>query len=393
MILTAQLQRVRGLSLIEVMIALVIGSLLLLGLVQIFSASRTAYQLSEGVSRTQENARFAIDFLQRDIRMAGHFGCVNDQAHFVKGENDPVLNFGSAPAAGSPLDFSVSIQGYEAPSTAPTNQLTLGATWQVPASLPSSISALNPLPGSDILVLRFFNAQGAPVTSIATAGTHDVVSFAATNAAALTVDGVTPVLFGIGDCTHADVFVGSLGSGTVTSTSNTALAARYTSQPLGETMLYRADSIVYYIARGTSAIEPSLWRARADASGSYPAALREELVEGVESLQVLYGQDEVASLSATTPPKGHVAFHNTAAGVLSGVSGTANVANAWRRVGMVQVGILSRSPNVAAASQADAASSRQRVLGVEFVPGAVNDRRYRAGYEVSVALRNRLFGN
>ena len=113
----------------------------------------------------------------------------------------------------------------------------------------------------------------------------------------------------------------------------------------------------------------------------------------MESLQLLFGQDEVATLSPTSPPKGHVAFHNTAAGLLNGVAGTANVANAWRRVGMVQVGILSRSPNVAAATQANAPASRQRVLGVEFVPGAANDGRYRAGYEVSVALRNRLFGN
>lgn len=42
--------------------------------------------LAEGSARAQENGRFALEFLQRDIRMAGHFGCVNDQAHFVRGE-------------------------------------------------------------------------------------------------------------------------------------------------------------------------------------------------------------------------------------------------------------------------------------------------------------------
>lgn len=81
--------RAAGLSLIEMMIALVIGLVLLLGVIQVFSASRTAFQLSEGASRAQENARFALDFLARDIRMAGHFGCVNDQAHFVKGQGIP----------------------------------------------------------------------------------------------------------------------------------------------------------------------------------------------------------------------------------------------------------------------------------------------------------------
>lgn len=115
--------RAAGLSLIEMMIALVIGLVLLLGVIQVFSASRTAFQLSEGASRAQENARFALDFLARDIRMAGHFGCVNDQAHFVKGQGDPRVNLSTTTGSGSPLDFSVSIQGYEATGTSPGAQL------------------------------------------------------------------------------------------------------------------------------------------------------------------------------------------------------------------------------------------------------------------------------
>lgn len=385
----------KGLSLIEVMVALLIGTLLMLGLVQVFSASRTAYQLSEGLARAQENARFAIDILQRDIRMAGHFGCVNDQAHFVKGEGDPRLNFSSAPAASSALDFSISIQGYEAPATAPTGvagtgRLVLGQAWDKPADIPTAIDDLGVLGGSDILVLRYLTGQGIPVMTITTDGANDIVQFTASSAA-LTADGVaTPQLFGVADCTHADVFPGTLSGNTVRSTAPTGLAARYTSQPVGETMLYRADSIVYYVAPGASG-EPSLWRARANASGAY--AQREELVEGIESLQLLYGQDEVANLSASTPPKGHVANQNTATGALSGATTTAARANAWRRVGMVQVGILARSPNPAAATQAQAADTRYRVLGVDIAPGTTDDRRYRASYEVSVALRNRLFGN
>src|SRR5690606_21928152 len=72
-----------GLSLIELMIALAIGSLLILALVEVFAASRAAYMLATGLARTQENGRFAIDILQRDLRMAGHAGCVNDQARFL----------------------------------------------------------------------------------------------------------------------------------------------------------------------------------------------------------------------------------------------------------------------------------------------------------------------
>ena len=66
--------RQAGLSLVELMIAMVIGLLLMLGVIQVFIASQAASRLSEGVARVQENGRFALDFLERDVRMAGHMG-------------------------------------------------------------------------------------------------------------------------------------------------------------------------------------------------------------------------------------------------------------------------------------------------------------------------------
>src|SRR5690242_4302480 len=50
-------RRQAGLSLIELMIAMVIGLVLILGLIQVFAASRQAYQLSQGIARNQENGR------------------------------------------------------------------------------------------------------------------------------------------------------------------------------------------------------------------------------------------------------------------------------------------------------------------------------------------------
>ncbi len=64
----------------ELLIALLIGSILIVGVIQVFLASWTAYRLSQGIARNQESGRFALDFLTRDIRMAGHTGCINDQA-------------------------------------------------------------------------------------------------------------------------------------------------------------------------------------------------------------------------------------------------------------------------------------------------------------------------
>ncbi|MGI0117280.1 PilW family protein [Zooshikella sp. RANM57] len=66
------LKKQSGLSLIELMIALVLGLLLLAGVLQVFLGSSQTYRLTGDLARAQENGRFALDMLTRDIRMAGY---------------------------------------------------------------------------------------------------------------------------------------------------------------------------------------------------------------------------------------------------------------------------------------------------------------------------------
>lgn len=371
--------RARGVSLIELLIALAIGAFLMLGLVRVFSASRTAYQLSEGVSRVQENGRFAMDFIQRDLRMVGHMGCVNDQSHMQN--NDALRNH--VPAGGSGVDFPTGIQAYEATKTS-TDEMDLGtaASAWVPA-LPAAVGALvpAPLPGSDILQLRFLLAEGAPVSTIAVAGATSTITVPAARWPALTQGGVAaPILFGLADCSFVDLFHATgtnAAAGTVT--VNTALD-RYTPQPAGQTMLHRLESVVYYVGRGASG-QRALMRARANPNGSYQAG--EELVEGIESLQLQIGLDRNAADIATEPPSGYV-------GSFVGPSAVTNTEPDWRAVGAIRIGVLASSPDRAASEQA---ADGRSVLGVRFTPEDPADNRYRFGYESTVALRNRLYGN
>lgn len=377
--------RQAGLSLVELMIALVIGLILMLGITQIFIASHSASRLSEGVARAQENGRFALDFLERDIRMAGHMGCVNDQAHFIKGLGLPKNNFAPGTGSGSPLDFSVAIQGYEATNTGPTNTLAVGGG-ALPAGLPAAISGLNPapLPGSDILVLRFLAPEGVPVTAI----NGQELTVDATRWTRLTEGGVAnPTIFGIANCETVDIFGGTTTAGKITGSS--VDLTRYAPQP-EPTMVYRAESMVYYVGNGTNG--PGLRRARANSAGTY--AINEELVEGIESLQLMYGQDTTPAITGATPPVGNITVQNVA----SGISTAANATGAaeWRRVGMVQVGLVARSADrtgTNANSKPTDAAAALGVLGMTYDQSGATDGRYRTAYEVSVALRNRLFGN
>lgn len=377
-----------GLSLIELMIALLIGSILLLGLVQVFSASRTAYQLSQGVARVQENARFAMDYLQRDLRMVGHYGCVNDQGRL---QTDGSL-LSHLSAADNPFNFAVSIQGYEANGTAPDTDVNLAApTAGWAPALPPYISGLNPLPGSDILMLRFLTSDGVPVTAVGV----DQVTVDAGKWGVLTRDGVAnPALFGVADCTYTDVFQANTvaaAAGIVTtspsgglSTGSPDFAGRFAASPAGQTMMYRAESIAYYVGTGAGG-GPALFRARFSAApgGGAVIPVAEELVEGIENLQVVYGQDPEAVDSLS----GNISNFLTAETLGAPTTGAGE--QGWRRVGQVKVGMVASSPEPAASVQAD--GNGLRALGVIYT--APNDALYRSSYESAIALRNRLYGN
>lgn len=74
---SAQCQR--GLSLVELMVALVISLFLTAGVIQLFIGSKQTYRFHDALSRLQENGRLALDTMAADIRMAG-FGYRNIDA-------------------------------------------------------------------------------------------------------------------------------------------------------------------------------------------------------------------------------------------------------------------------------------------------------------------------
>lgn len=67
-------QKQAGLTLIELMVALAIGSFLMVGAVQIYNQSRQAFVVNESIARVQETAQFAMDTIEADLRMASNWG-------------------------------------------------------------------------------------------------------------------------------------------------------------------------------------------------------------------------------------------------------------------------------------------------------------------------------
>lgn len=63
----------RGFTLVEIMVALTIGLLMMAGILQITLANRESSRLQRNMGFAQENIRSAMEFLARDVRMAGHY--------------------------------------------------------------------------------------------------------------------------------------------------------------------------------------------------------------------------------------------------------------------------------------------------------------------------------
>ncbi|WP_406672362.1 PilW family protein, partial [Natronospira sp.] len=146
-----------GLTLVELMIAVAIGTILMIGVIQLFSGMRGAYTLNESMSRVQESGRFAIDYMTSDLRMAGHMGCMSNPERIdfyshIDGEDDFFTR------------FMQGIEGFEAVGTGPGDNLPITAlTPETPndgdqwsPALPSVLAG-QVVEGSDVLVVRYMS--------------------------------------------------------------------------------------------------------------------------------------------------------------------------------------------------------------------------------------------
>ena len=73
----ARLRRQYGLTLVELMVAMVLGLLVAAGIVTVFSSTSSSSKAQNQLARLQEEGRFAITRLGTDLRMANGQYCTN----------------------------------------------------------------------------------------------------------------------------------------------------------------------------------------------------------------------------------------------------------------------------------------------------------------------------
>ena len=135
-----------GFTLVELMVAITIGLIILAVLSQVYVGSKRTYRSQEALSRLQENGRYAIDFLGRDLRVAGYMGCIGPGAAF--------RNIANPISGWTPLNTT---------TTPPTLEGIIGYEQaSVPGGFP--VAKADVKANTDVVEIQHFSATGAKVT-------------------------------------------------------------------------------------------------------------------------------------------------------------------------------------------------------------------------------------
>ncbi|HSX84616.1 MAG TPA: PilW family protein [Cellvibrio sp.] len=70
-----------GFSIVELMVAILIGLIILAGVIQVVVTSKSTFLGQEEMSFIQENARYAVDLIGKDLQSAGYLGCAGNAAN------------------------------------------------------------------------------------------------------------------------------------------------------------------------------------------------------------------------------------------------------------------------------------------------------------------------
>jgi Tfp pilus assembly protein PilW len=291
---------------VELMVALVIGSIVVAGLIDLFVSNRQAYQVQSGNDFLQENLRTATDRIGWSIRMADYWGGTK-AANIANGAGGTVTAKGAcngawATAVQSNTTGGGGIFGYDGAGTFPIDAACIDG-------------AANYVPMSDVLVLRYADSQTL------SPGPAD----ATTPAESTTISGNPSAVFLL----STPGISAQLFAGTVPTTSTPNLQ-RYV-QALDVDMYYLRPCSVIATGSTCQATDdggtplPTLMRTYLKPDGTL---VSEPIVQGIEQIKFEYGIPGDATTNAPT--------YKSAADITA--------SNLWGSVVSVRLSLVSVSP-------------------------------------------------
>ncbi len=357
--------RERGFSLVELMVSMVVALVVMAAALRVFVGMNESFRLEDALSRLQENARYGFEALALDARQAGFTGCITTVNNLLNpaGTNyDPALYDVSRPLTGFEFAGTDNGDAYTVTTLDPNGASR--ASWsddtgtQLPAMLQNAV-----LPGTDVLFVK----QASQRLGVTAQGNTPANAANITLTGASGIDQDTIVL--ISDCAGADLFqnraadkAATLSRGAGGNPGNVAPSNDLSHAYSPGAEIYVLSPTIYYVGMGAGG-NPGLFRRRFLEGG---AGETQELIEGVENMQILYGEDtnddRVADLYVAADGVGD-----------------------WARVVSLKVGLLMRTPVDA---RIDPDTATYAILGTTVDP--LDQRRVRRVVTWTLALRNRV---
>jgi len=328
-------RRISGFSLVELLVALTIGLFLVSGILYIYLSTRSSYSTNDAAARVQEDARFAMERLTRDIRMAGYTGCANSL--------DIKPNVIANALQGAGMDFLLGDGIRVFPD---------GTGWTNPTSNP----VINRIAGTDVITLKGVGQCSARLRGNMTAENANIQID--TNPC----NWVAGDVLIISDCTSADIFQAtnvSSGNVTIAHASSSNIDNKLSKAYGTDALVWQYSETTYFIGLHPTIGQPMLYQIAFNGVAR-PVS---DIVGNLYNMQFLLNLD--------TDGDGDV----DSSGVLPG-----SVAS-WPQVASVQLAFDVRSED---------ANSGTNASSYTFNGGTVTDRRLRRSYSTTIGIRNRL---
>ncbi len=221
-----------GMTLVELTVAMAIGLFLIGGALYVFSQSRNGARASDSLARLQESARFALDTLEPDIRLARYWGLTSEPA-LITTPAGLAVTCNGASANWAIADLSAAVEVRD-------------DAWD----LPCPTFRNTPRAGSDVLILRHAEPWQSNVEPVAANRRLQVQTLLARGQ--LFSDGIEPL-------------------GPAASTNNVTIN-------------------IYYVSNESS-FDPNLPSLRRLTLGPNAEFDDQEVIPGIENLQVQLGVD------------------------------------------------------------------------------------------------------
>ncbi|MBF0264572.1 MAG: PilW family protein [Gammaproteobacteria bacterium] len=364
---TCNITKQNGFTLVEIMVALTISMTVLAGVMELYISNKKSYQLHESVARIQEQGRFAMVFLKKELRLAGYMGCMSNKVKFTNNVDpskypseviaaaDLVVKSSNNGLAGS------SIQAFNNVTTLPTTLLNLGL------SIGSGEGEM--ITNTDVILVRrsAYCPGGQVVAPLMGSQSANIKIADASCPAGCCINKNDLVV--ISNCQNADLFAvgnnasASGGSHDTLTHSNALNTSNTLSIKYGlDARVYKFQASIWYIGNGASGT-PALFKKAL--SGN--TLTTQEMVPDIENMQLLFGQDKTASGDAN---------HYVPADQL------VNSAN-----------VVAIKASFLVSSNKDAITTKPRSVyynGTIINSGEGSDRRLRRVFNATIALRNRL---